>query len=895
MSKLLATLVGFCWLLALAPPAALSQPAPVIPRRTCATQAADDRQQALLQRRLPGYSTAKLARTTPRAQRATATTYTLPVVVHVIHNGEAVGTGTNLSQAQVQSQLDVLNEDYRNRNADGTLVPGPFQAVRADAQVQFVAALIDPSGRRLPEPGIDRVNRGARGFAAPPFSQWYIDDVIKPATDWNPSQYVNIWVLDLNDRLLGYAQFPDNTAGLAGLSALGGTAATDGVVILYSAFGRVGTLSPNYDKGRSLTHEMGHWLGLLHTWGDADCGNDYCADTPTQQTGNYNCPTFPHITCSNGPSGDMFMNYLDYVDDACMHLFSADQKDRIQSVLAAGTPRRSELLVSPALCTNVVDATASTSGSACLGDAVQLTATGPAGATYAWVGPSGYVSSQQNPVLPNVTAAAAGTYTVTVTVASSSTCPGVVSTVVTVGSVPPTPVLAASATAVCPGTAVILTAPNLTSAALTYSWSLVSGDGLPATTTGPSLQVFPTQNSVYRLAVSNVGSGCTRTATIGVTATLPVWTGATGNGSWFDAANWAGCVPTRVADATIPAGLATPYPTIGAGTAEVRTLTQQGGLTLAGGELALYGDYTGTGALTQTGGLVATRGPGSQRLRGGSYGTLLVAGMGTKAIGSATISQRLELAGAVLTTESSLLTLAPTATLSETETSYVLGQVQTSHVVGMAPDTFGGLGLTITPASAPGLTTVMRTTGQRQGGSSISRYYDITTAASLLSSGATLTLSYLPHELNGLRESQLVLFKSTNAGATWSNEGASLRDTAARLVSRSSVPDLRGRWTLGSATAPLAPAAASTYAVSAFPVPFSAEGLTLQVTTSLDGPLRATFYDVLGRVIYDQAVDTVTAGTSIVSLPGAGALQPAKYILVVQQAGQKARLNVVRE
>jgi hypothetical protein len=895
--KTFAALALFSWLLALSPLGAWGQAAPLIPRRTCATQAADDRQQVLLQRWLPGYRATKLARTTLRAQRTAAATYTLPVVVHVIHSGEAVGTGTNLSQVQVQSQLDVLNEDYRNRNADRELVPSAFKPVRADAQVQFVAALIDPSGRRLPEPGIDRVSRVAKGFAAPPFSPTYIDEVIKPSTDWDPSQYVNIWVLDLSDKLLGYAQFPDNTAGLGGLSALGGAAATDGVVVLYSAFGRVGTLSPRYDKGRTLTHELGHWLGLRHTWGDAECGDDYCADIPTQQTGNFNCPAFPHVTCSNGASGDMFMNYLDYVDDACMHLFSADQKERIQAVLAAGTPRRSELLTSPALCPNVAPATASTSGPACPGDAVQLTASGPAGATYTWAGPGGFASTQQNPVLLGVTAATAGVYTVVVTVASGA-CPGAASTTVVVGSPPPTPGLATSAASVCPGSAVLLTAPNLAGATLTYSWSLVSGDGLPATASAASLQVLPTQNSVYRLTVGYPGAACTSTATIGIAVVQPVWTGAAGTGNWFDAANWTGCVPTRLADATIPAGLATPYPIIGAGTAEVRSLAQLGSLTLVGGELALYGDYVGTGPFTQTGGTVATRGLGSQRLRGGSYGTLLVAGAGIKRLDPATISQRLQLAGAVLTTDNGALTLGPIATISETDTSYVLGQVQTSHEVGLGIDTFGGLGLTLWPTSTLGRVTVVRTTGQRQGagsrGLSISRYYDLTTEDSQRLPSATLSLGYLPHELHGLPTDQLVLFKSTDASATWSNEGASGHDAAGR-VSRRYVPDLRGRWTLGNATAPLTPAAASAYVVTALPVPFAGEGLALQVTTALAGPLHATLYDVLGRVVYDRSVAQVAAGTSLVGLPGSGQLPPAKYLLVVQQAGQTTHLSVARE
>jgi len=876
--------------------ASLPSPGP----RTCGTPAADSRQQDALKRRLPGYNAAKLASAaSTSALRTAATTYTLPVVVHIVHNGEAVGTGANISRAQVQSQLDALNEDYRNLNADGVKVPSPFQRLRADAQFQFVLAARDPSGRPLAEPGIDRVSSATKGFTAAPYADYYTDGVIKPATSWNPDQYVNIWVLALPSNELGYAQFPDNTAGLAGLSGLGGAANTDGVVITYTAFGRVGTLSTTYNRGRTLTHEMGHWLGLIHIWGDSNCGNDYCADTPTQETGNLYCPSFPHVTCSNGPSGDMFMNYMDYVDDACMQLFSGNQKDRMQAVMAAGTPRRSILLTSPALCSSTLTATATNSGAACPGSSVQLTATGAAGTTaYAWHGPNGYTSTLQNPTLANLTAAMAGTYTVTVS-GATGVCPGAASTTVVVSPAPPRPALVPSATGLCPGSAVTLSATNLAAGtSLTYTWSLVSGDGLPAATNAPTLVVMPTQNSIYRLTLSGPGFSCVTSDTIGVRLAAPVWSGAAGNGNWFDAANWrSGCVPTRATNAVIPAGLATPYPAISTGTAEVRTLTQQGALTLTGGELALYGDYRGTGPLTQSSGTVATRGASAQTLRPSTYQTLVIGGTGPKAIGAATIGQALTLAGPVLATGAATLTLAPTARLSETETSYVLGQVQTTHTLATAADSFGGLGLTIVPASAPGATTVVRTTGQPQGvgvASSISRYFDIKAGASRGLLGATLTQQYQTHELNSLLEGQLVMFRSVDAGATWTNEGATQRDATAKTVTRAFVADLQGRWTLASASAPPTLAAA-TYGISAFPVPFGAEGLSVQVTTPTAGPLSIKLYDMLGRLIYDRTLATVEVGTSTVPLPGAERLAPAKYVLVVQQGSQTARLNVVRQ
>ena len=1050
------------WALATAPVAG-QVPGP----RICGTPQADAWQQAALKRQLPGYSATKRAGTgAPGALRTAAATYTLPVIVHVIHNGEAVGTGTNISQAQVQSQLDVLNEDYRNLNTDGALVPSVFQPLRADAQFQFVLAARDPSGAPLAEPGIDRIDRSAKGFTAPPYALAYAETTIKPGTDWNPDQYLNIWVMNLGGGVLGYAQFPDNTAGLGGLSPLGGMPATDGVVILYTAFGRVGTLSSTYNKGRTLTHELGHWLGLIHVWGDADCGNDYCADTPTQQTGNYNCPSFPHVTCANGPSGDMFMNYMDYVDDACMQLFSSNQKDRMQAVFAVNTPRRGVLLTSPALCTSTLVAKASNSGAVCAGNSVQLLATGPAGVSYAWHGPNSYVSTEQNPTLPSVSLMTAGVYTVTVS-NSSGACPGTASTTVVVSPAPPKPQLARSATAVCPGTPVTLVAsvpatgslpaedfngsapgwtvgnaglastawqyqaapfsyssayvelynyslngtrfalansdvggansptnstlvspafstvgystlqvafqqyyrndpgdlatveistdggttwapvatytdsqgissrpaastinldayvslPSVqlrwhymatwayfwaidnvmvtgTPAPFTYAWSLVSGNGLPAAVNTPTITVSPTLNSIYRVTVSSPNFACTTSDTLGVRLAAPVWSGAAGNGNWFDAANWlSGCVPTRTTDAVIPAGLSTPYPTLAGGTAEVRTLTQQGSLALTAGELALYGNYAGTGPLTQTGGTVATRGATAQVLRPSTYQTLLIAGTSTKTIGSATIGGSLTLAGPVLSTGPATLTLAPAATLTETEASYVLGQVQTTRTLGTAAENFGGLGLLMAAATAPGTTTVVRTTGQPQGvssASSISRYFDITAATGRSLPGATLGLQYAPHELNSLSESQLTLFRSADAGATWSNEGATQRALDTHVVRRAYVTDLNGRWTLASAASPPT-LAATTYAINAFPVPFGADGLSIQVITPTAGPLSARLYDMLGRLLYSQTLASVEVGTSTLTLPGTGQLAPAKYVLVVQQGDQTARLTVVRQ
>lgn len=247
---------------------------------------------------------------------------TINVVVHVLYRT----TQENISDAQIQSQIDVLNEDFRKLNADAGNVPSMFAGLASDVKLQFKLATTTPTG--APTNGITRKSSTK--------TSWGTNDAMKKAsaggTDpWDTKRYLNIWVCNIGGGILGYAQFP------------GGSAATDGVVVGPQYFGRVGYLSAPFDKGRTATHEVGHYLNLRHIWGDASCGNDYVADTPTQQTSNGGCPTFPKPTCNN--SSDMFMNYMDYTNDACMNMFSAGQKDRMRALFVAGGVR--EALVAP--------------------------------------------------------------------------------------------------------------------------------------------------------------------------------------------------------------------------------------------------------------------------------------------------------------------------------------------------------------------------------------------------------------------------------------------------------------------------------------------------------------------------------------------------------------------
>lgn len=268
---------------------------------------------------------------------------TIPVVVHVIHNGDAYGTNENITDEQVESQITVMSQDFRKMS--GT----PGFGTGVDTQVQFVLAKVDVNGN--PTNGINRVN-----LCEASWSTADIDSYVKPTTIWDPTQYMNMWSVNFSDgTLLGYAQFPD-ASGLAGLNPSGGAANTDGVVAGYRFFGSsdlaTGSFSAPYDKGRTMTHEVGHWIGLRHIWGDnATCpatnsstDKDYCADTPAANGPNFGCP-FGTNTCTATPLNDMIENYMDYTDDTCMSIYTQNQKDRMV-VIMNNAPRRASLKTS---------------------------------------------------------------------------------------------------------------------------------------------------------------------------------------------------------------------------------------------------------------------------------------------------------------------------------------------------------------------------------------------------------------------------------------------------------------------------------------------------------------------------------------------------------------------
>ena len=261
---------------------------------------------------------------------------TIPVVFHVLYKNSQ----QNISDAQILSQLAVLNADYRKLNADfNSVVPAQFQPFGADIEINFCLATQTPDAQ--PTNGITR--------KSDPSSFTFEDDYYtasgQPA--WNNQKYLNIWVGRFtNNGLLGFAYLP---------SASGQP--FDGLCIGDQFMGTNGTAQAPYNKGRTATHEIGHYFGLNHPWGNnSSCSNsDNINDTPNTTGPYYGCPTFPSAAnlCSSAvstsPNGAMFMNYMDYVNDACMALFTNDQKTVMRNALSGP---RAALLTSNA-CANL--------------------------------------------------------------------------------------------------------------------------------------------------------------------------------------------------------------------------------------------------------------------------------------------------------------------------------------------------------------------------------------------------------------------------------------------------------------------------------------------------------------------------------------------------------------
>lgn len=423
---------------------------------------------------------------------------TIPVVLHVVHNGFGVGVSDNISAAQIQSQIDVLNEDFRRMSGTAGF---NTDSVGADTEIEFCLAYRAPDGTQLAEAGIDRVNRNFYGFTAPPYSEAYINSTIKPATIWDPTQYYNIWVVRFsNTSILGFAQFP-SSSGLAGINA-NGTAQTDGVVIQPQYFGRTGSVSAPYNLGRTTTHEVGHGLGLRHIWGDDSCGvDDFCLDTPESNEGNYGC-ALNHNSCG---SVDMVRNYMDYSDDACFNIFTLCQKSRMRTVLA-NSPRRKELPGSEMCALPVgipVAAFTIDSSLACNGIYRFIDASAPFATNWVWTFSDGQAFTTRD---PEVTFSAPGTYTVTM-IANNALGTGTpLTTTITLGFGGTLNVSAGANQTIQPGGFTIIAA----SGASTYSWVPTTGLSNP-NVSNPIAQ--PAVTTIYTVTGTNA-SGCTGQASM---------------------------------------------------------------------------------------------------------------------------------------------------------------------------------------------------------------------------------------------------------------------------------------------------------------------------------------------------------------------------------------------
>ena len=258
----------------------------------------------------------------PGATSGGSSVISIPVVVHVLYNSPE----QRLSVEQVRSQIEVLNRDFRKLNPGVESLPDQFKSLAADCMIEFHLAALDPGGR--PTSGIVWKTTTNSFFGT--------DDKIKYTRfggddAWDSEKYLNIWVGKLSTGIVGYASAP------------GASKEKDGIVIRYTAFGTVGSSTGPYNLGRTAVHELGHWLGLKHIWGDRYCGDDGVADTPPQKGPTAGCPSGVLTSCDNSAAGSMYMNFMDITHDACTNLFTAGQRSRMRALFVEGGPRHSLL------------------------------------------------------------------------------------------------------------------------------------------------------------------------------------------------------------------------------------------------------------------------------------------------------------------------------------------------------------------------------------------------------------------------------------------------------------------------------------------------------------------------------------------------------------------------
>lgn len=247
---------------------------------------------------------------------------TIPVVVHVLWNSPE----QNISDLQIQSQIGILNEDFRLRNANVRDIPEEFIPLAADVEIEFCLATLTPTGDITD--GITRTETshdciGNFNLINESGVPRLFYDYLGGQSAWDTRRYLNIWVAPTCGSFLGYGFSPGQSI----------SPAEDGVVIDTRYFGNVCNDGRNHHLGRTATHEIGHYFNLRHTWGSKGCDpqeGDFVEDTPLQYDFYSGCPQHPVESCG---SNDMFMNFMDYTDDACISMFTHGQKARMYATL----------------------------------------------------------------------------------------------------------------------------------------------------------------------------------------------------------------------------------------------------------------------------------------------------------------------------------------------------------------------------------------------------------------------------------------------------------------------------------------------------------------------------------------------------------------------------------